>query len=464
MTNPLTRPQHIAALLTLGLPLVGSHVAQMLLHVTDTILLGWYGVTELAATVVAGSSFFVVFILGSGFAQAIMPMVAQALGRGDETQVRRDTRMGLWLSILFGALTYPIFWTSGDWLRALGLGSDVALLGQDFLRIAGFGMIPALIIMAMKSYLSALARTQVVLWSTLVAVVVNGLLAYPLIFGAWGMPELGIRGAAIASLLVQCLNALILVIYAATLPALRPYRLFQRFWRPDWHAFGQVFRLGWPIGITGVAEAGLFHASALMMGWVGTVALAAHGIAMQAASLTFMVHLGLSNAATVRTARFSGEGDAAALREGAKMAIVISTCFGLATVAVFLIFPVQILSLFTDLSKPEAAEILIIGSGFLAMAALFQMTDAMQVIALGLLRGIKDTRVPMCAAAVSYWLIGIPASYILAFPLGYGGIGLWAGIVIGLGAAASALMLRFWMLAPKVAKPADPAQLHASGA
>jgi MATE family multidrug resistance protein len=450
MFTPMTRVDHAKALMVLGLPLIGSHVAQMLLHVTDTILLGWYGVTELAAVVVAGSAFFVVFILGAGFAQAIMPMVAQAIGRGDETQVRRDTRMGLWLSIFFGILTYPVFWWSEAWLLAFGQKPEIALLGQDFLRIAGLGMVPALLIMALKSYLSALGRTQVVLWSTLSAVVVNVAIAYPLIFGAWGMPEMGVRGAAIASFTVQTFNALVLAVYAAFLPDLRKYRLFQRFWRPDWHAFGQVFRLGWPIGITGLAEAGMFQATTLMMGWVGTVELAAHGIAMQAAALSFMVHVGLSNAATVRTGRFAGEGDAFALREGARVAIAMSAGFGLIIVVVFLVFPLQILSLFTDTSKPESGAILEFGTHLLAVAALFQMADAMQVMALGLLRGIRDTRVPMWAATISYWLIGIPTSYVLAFPFGLGGVGLWLGLVTGLMAAAMSMMLRFWLRAPKV--------------
>ncbi len=300
---------HAKATLGLGLPLIGSHLAQMSLHVTDTVLLGWYGVNELAAVVLATSSFFVIFILGSGFAQAVMPMVASALGRGDEAQVRRDTRMGLWLSIGFGMVTYPLFWFAEPILLALGQRPEVAILGQDFLRIGGLGMIPALLVMALKSYLAALERTQVVLITTVLAVGVNLVLDYALIFGHWGAPELGVRGAAMASLLVQCLTFAVLALYAAWLPELKRFHLFQRFWRPDWQAMGQVFRLGWPIGVTALAESALFQATALMMGWIGTVELAAHGITMEIAALSFMVHLGLSNAATVRISRAEGAGD-----------------------------------------------------------------------------------------------------------------------------------------------------------
>ncbi|EEW25429.1 MATE family efflux transporter [Rhodobacter ferrooxidans] len=445
----MTKSDHARATLVLGLPMIGSHLAQMALHVTDTVMLGWYGVTELAAVVLGSSAFFIVFILGSGFAQAVMPMVAQAIGRGDEVQVRRDTRMGLWLSIGFGVISYPLFWQSGTILLALGQKPEVAALAQDFLRIAGLGMIPALLVMVFKSYLGALERTQVVLWTTIAAVVVNAGMNWMLIFGNGGAPELGVRGAAISSVTAQVLTVGGLAGYAAALPALRRFALFQRFWRPDWHAMGQVFRLGWPIGLTSLAEGGLFQATALMMGWIGTVELAAHGIAMEAAALAFMVHLGLANATTVRTGWAQGGGDAQGLRDGAKVALGLSLGFGALIVAVFLSWPAPIIALFTDASKPESAAIIAFGSTLLALAALFQIADAMQVMALGLLRGVQDTRVPMLMAVLSYWVIGIPCSYVLAFPLGFGGVGLWLGLVIGLSLAASLLMARFWIRAPR---------------
>jgi multidrug resistance protein, MATE family len=444
----LTKTGHARALLTLGLPLIGSHLAQMALHVTDTVMLGWYGVLELASVVLGASAFFIVFILGSGFGQAVMPMVAQALGRGDEVQVRRDTRMGLWLSIAFGVVCYPVFWWSEAILLALGQQPDVAALAQEYLRIAGLGMLPALLVMALKNYLAALERTQVVLWITVAAVALNAGINYALIFGNWGAPELGVRGAAVASVLTQLLTFVALGFYAHWLPELRRFSLFQRFWRPDWQAMRQVYRLGWPIGLTGLAEGGLFQASALMMGWIGTVELAAHGIALEVTALAFMVHLGLSNAATVRVGRAMGQGNAQSLRDGAKVALVLSLGFGVTMVVLFLTLPAQIVALFLDRSNPSAEAIIAFGTVLLALSALFQMVDATQAMALGFLRGMQDTRAPMLIAALSYWVIGIPASYILAFPLGYGGAGLWMGLTVGLSVAAVLLMLRFWRRAP----------------
>lgn len=443
---PLT---HARALLTLGLPLIGSHVAQMALHVTDTVMLGWYGVEPLAAGVLGASTFFLLFMLGSGFAHAVMPLVAAAMGAGDETRVRRDTRMGLWLSIGFGLVIYPVFWFSGPLLLALGQDPGLSAMAQDYLRIAGFGMVPALMVMTLKNWLAALEHTRVVLVMTLAGVAANAALNWALIFGNWGAPELGLTGAAIASVVVQALTLLAVGAYGALHPAFRRFRVFQRFWRPDWSALVLVFRLGWPIGLTSLMEGGLFQAAALMMGWIGTVELAAHGIALEITAVTFMIHVGLSNAATIRTGRADGEGDARALRDGARVALMLSQGIGLFVIAGFVLFPEPLIRLFLDPTDPLAPRIIGYGTLLLLCAAAFQVADAAQVMALGLLRGIRDTRVPMIIAIVCYWGVGIPASYGMAFGLGWGGVGLWLGLVVGLSLAAAALLARFWLRAPR---------------
>lgn len=444
MSRPEPFSTHLRATLALGLPLVGSHLAQMALHVTDTVMLGWYGTAPLAAGVIGSSTFFILFLLGAGFGKAVMPMVAAAIGRDDETQVRRDTRMGLWLSIAFGIAIYPVLWWSGAMLRALGQTEEVSALGQDYLRLVGLGMVPAAMVMTLTSFLAALGRTGIVLWATLVGVVLNILVNWMLIFGHWGAPELGIRGAAVATISVQILTLAVMAGFAARHASLRRFHLFQRFWRPDWPALRQVFRLGLPIGLTSLAEGGLFHASAVMMGWIGTVELAAHGIALEAAALAFMVHLGLSSAATIRVGRAYGAGDVRAMRAASLAAVLLSAGFGLVVVAAFLAVPEGIIGLFIDETTADAPAIIAFGTVLLALAALFQMGDAMQAMALGLLRGVQDTRVPMWIAAFSYWVVGIPVSYTLAFPLGLGGAGLWTGLAIGLFVAASLLMWRFW--------------------
>lgn len=431
------------------MPLILSNLAQFAIHITDTVMLGWYDVTALAASTIAGTLFFVIFIVGAGFAQAVTPLVASAAEQGDEVQVRRVTRMGLWLSIFYGFIvTIPFFWAE-DILIAIGQDAEVSRLAHIYLQIVIWQMIPALIVMTFKSFLAALEHTAIILWATIGTAVLNVFINYALIFGNWGMPELGITGAAIASLSVTLITVLLLMIYI--LRVLPQFELFKNFWRSDSAILRRVFMLGWPIGATSLAEGGLFSASAIMVGWIGPIELAAHGIAIQLASLTFMVHIGFSQAATVRAGRALGRRDELSLRRGGMTAIGMSAIYAVITSLIFLAMPEFLVSLFIDPNEPERANLLRIGASLVMVAALFQLVDGLQVLALGLLRGVQDTAVPMVMAAISYWVIGLPVSYLLAFTLGFGAVGLWLGLVIGLAIAAALLLWRFWGRSVKIA-------------
>lgn len=430
------------------MPLILSNLAQFAIHITDTVMLGWYDVTALAASTIAGTLFFVIFIVGAGFSQAVTPLVAAAAEESDDVQVRRVTRMGLWLSIFYGlVVTIPFFWTE-DILIAIGQEAEVARLSHIYLQIVIWQMIPALIVMTLKAFLAAMEHTAIILWATLGTAVLNGFINYALIFGNWGMPALGIQGAAIASLTVNLITVLILVVYIGRV--LPQFELFKNFWRSDSEILKRVFVLGWPIGLTSLAEGGLFSASAVMMGWIGAIELAAHGIAIQLASLTFMVHIGFSQAATVRAGRALGRRDELSLRRGGITAIGMSALYAVITSLIFLLFPETLVSLFIDPNEPERANLLRIGASLIMIAALFQLVDGLQVLALGLLRGVQDTTVPMVMATISYWIIGLPASYLLAFTFGFGAVGLWLGLVIGLAVAAVLLLWRFWGRSVKI--------------
>ncbi len=430
--------------LALGLPLAGSHLAQFMLAVTDTIMLGWYGVTDLAAGVIGAALFFAVFTFGTGFANAVMPMVATAAASEDDTEVRRATRMGLWLSIAFGIGALPLFWYSGALLTLLRQPEEVVPLGEAYMRLLGFSLVPALCVMVLKNYLAALGRTQVALWVTVGAVVLNILLNWMFIFGNLGFAEMGVRGAAVATILVNLVTVAALATYCAALPALRRYALFQRFWRADWQAMGQVWRLGWPIGVALVAETALFSAAAVMVGWIGTHELAAHGIALEITAMLFMVHLGFSNAATVLVGRARGQRDQETLRASARTAVAVSLGFASATMVLYITAGPFLVGLFLSPDEPARATIIAIGASFLIVAAVFQLADGAQVMAMGLLRGVQDTRVPMLIAAFSYWGVGLPTSYLFGIHWEFGGEGVWAGLVVGLSTAAVLLMLRFW--------------------
>ena len=438
----LTYPQHARAIWKLGLPLILSNVAQFAIHMTDTIMLGWYDVTALAAVTIASTMFFVIFIVGAGFSQAVTPLVAEAAEESDEVRARRVTRMGMWLSIIYGlVVTIPFFWAE-QILVAIGQDHEVAALGHLYLQIVIWQMVPALLVWTLKAFLAALEHTAIILWATVGTAVLNALVNYLLIFGNWGFPELGITGAAIASLTVNIATVLVLAVYI--MRKLPQFELFRNFWRSDSEIMKRVFQLGWPIGLTSLAEGGLFSASAVMMGWIGTLELAAHGIAIQLASVAFMVHIGFSQAATVRAGRALGRRDEDALRRGGKTAIGMSVAYALLASALFLIVPEFLVGLFVDPSDPDRDALIRVGAGLVIVAALFQIVDGLQVLALGLLRGVQDTTVPMFMATISYWVIGLPVSYVLAFTLGLGANGLWLGLVIGLAIAAVLLLWRFW--------------------
>ncbi|SLN47604.1 MATE family efflux transporter [Roseisalinus antarcticus] len=443
------RTGHVRALLVLGLPLIGSNVAQNAIGFVDVVMLGWYDVTALAAVSIATPVFFTLFLLCAGFAWAVTPLVAEGIEADDIVAVRRVTRMGLWLSVAAGLAVMPVFWWSGPLLRALGQTDSVASQAQAYLRIAGWGVIPALFVVTLRSFLSALEITRIILIVTVASAILNAGLNWVLIFGNLGAPELGLQGAAIASVSLQVAAFFGLVAYTRRHCA--EFDLFTRLWRFDSQIAARVFSLGLPMGLTTVAEAALFSFTAIMMGWINEIWLAAHGVALQLASMVFMVHLGLSQAATVRAGRAFGRRDEAALRAGGKAAMLLSGLVSGATVLLFLGVPAFLMELFVDPADPARDAIVAAGVTLLAIAALFQVVDAAQVMTIGLLRGVQDTAVPLLIATVSYYMLGLPAGYVFGFVFGLGGPGVWLGMVVGLGAAGIMLSLRFWLWTGRLA-------------
>ncbi|MDC1255731.1 MATE family efflux transporter [Paracoccaceae bacterium] len=434
---------HFKATLSLGLPLIGSHLMQMVPGLTDTIMLGWYGVDELAASVLAHSLFFIILIVGSGFAITVMPMVASAAAIDDKTSVRRSVRMGLWISIIYSIFFIPILLFSENLFLILGQEEHLAKSAQTYLRIAGWSIVPGLLIMVLKSFFSALERPNVVLLSLIIGGLVNIVLNYTLIFGNFGMPELGLTGAAIATLVTTILSILILLYFCLFKDEYSSYLIFNNIWRLDIEAFKEVFKLGLPVGITMLAESGLFSATAVMMGWLGTNALAAHGIAIQISGITFMVYLGLANAGTVRVGRAVGRMDNSGLKLASISVIILTIGAVLIVAFTFLSAPKPLLMLFLSPSHVDTPSIILIGVPLLAIAAIFQIADGLQVVVLGLLRGLKDTAIPMVITTICYWGVGIPCSYLFGFVFNWGGNGIWFGLVIGLTLASAFLSSRY---------------------
>lgn len=437
---------HLRATLALGLPLIGVQLSQMAIHVTDTVMIGWLGATELASCVLGTQLFFVAFIISSGFANAVVPLAASAAASDDLAGVRRATRMGFWAVTAMTALMMPVLWQGEAILLVLGQQPDVAALAGDYVRIAQWGLLPLVYVSVLRSYMSALEQVKIVLIATLIGVAVNAGLNYLLIFGNFGAPRLEIEGAAWASLATSVATLIALVIYTFARDDLRKHGIFNRLLRPDWAALNEVVRMGLLISIALLAEIGLFAAASIMVGWLGTIPLAAHGIALQVISVIFMVPLGLSSAAAVRAGRAVGRRDAQGLDRAGKTVLGIALAVGVVAALVLLILPVTLIRQFMDETKNLNKDAIIAyGVPLLAVAAAFQLVDTLQVVSAALLRGIKDFKVPMMMAAFSYWGIGVPAAYFLAFTSGLGAVGIWAGLALGLAFAAVLLTGRFLM-------------------
>jgi len=442
---------HFRATFSLGVPLIGAQLAQLGIHTTDVVILGRLGAAHLAAIVLSAQFFFTVFILGSGFANAVMPMVAQAYGRGDAVSVRRAVRMGMWVALAYSGLMIPLFYNAEAILIYAGQKPEVAALAGSYLKIAQWGMAPGLLFMTLRGLVSAHGRAGIVLYVTIVILSVNAFFAYALVLGHFGFPALGMEGAAIVSFCVNLLSFLLITAYIQSRPDMRRYELFVRFWKPDWGALREVVHLGLPIGLTMLAEVGLFTGASLLMGNIGTLQLAAHGIALQLASIAFMIPLGLAQAGTVRVGVAHGRGDRLGVVRAALAVLMIAAVIAVSGGILFALVPTTLASVFLDKAGADSAAVLAIAGPFVVVAGIFQLVDGLQAIAAGLLRGLKDTRIPMVLALISYWPIGFFCAWFFAFPAGFGGIGVWFGFLGGLAAAAILLNWRFYRLVRRTA-------------
>ena len=300
-----------------------------------------------------------------------------------------------------------VLWHIGPVLRLLGQDPALIAAAEPFVRAAMWGFVPALWFVVLRNFIARLERPRAAMVIMLIGVSFNAIAAYGLIFGRLGLPALGLRGAGIAAALTNFFLFVGLLGFILRDRQFRRFHILGRLWRPDWARFREIFRIGLPIGVTLVMEVGLFACAGFAMGWIGTAELAAHQIALQCASVTFMVPLGLAQAATVRVGLAAGGGDAPGIRRAGIVALAMGGVFMLAMATVMWTAPGAIVGLFIDAGDPANAAVVRAAVTFLAIAALFQLFDGGQVIGAGALRGLKDTRWPMVFAGLAYWAVGM---------------------------------------------------------
>lgn len=448
--RPAARPgilvAELSAILTLALPLVLTQLVQVLVHTTEVVLLGRLGAAPLASATLAAALFHTALMFGIGTASAAAPLLAQAKGARRPRQVRRVVRQGLWVTL---AVTLPLMaalWCGRPLLAAMGQDPGLLPMTEAYLRHALWGLPFGVGFIVLRSFAATFGHTRAVLLAALLAALLNLPLSWWLIFGGLGLPSLGPEGAGIAVTVTYALMFLLLLAHCLRAAPLRRFAILGRLWRPDWSVLTEILKVGLPIGGAVLLEVGLFTVAALLMGLLGTAQLAAHQVAILLASISFMVPLGVSNAATIRVGLAVGAGDGPAARRAGWLACAVGIVFALVMAVLFWTAGPELAAPFLDATRPESAPALADAILFLRVAALFQLADGLQVIGIASLRGLRDTTVPMWLAGFGYWLVGFPLCCVLGFLTPLGGLGIWIGLATGLAAVATVMVWRFHRL------------------
>ena len=428
----------------LAAPLAIANVGQVLLGAVDTAVVGRLGSEALGAGGLGSSLFFTVSVLGTGALLGFEPLVAQALGAGERHRARSMLRRSLWLAAGLSVPLFGIGWGVGLLLERTGIAADTAGLTRVYLLTRLLGLAPYLLFVVLRSYLQAQVRTQPVLVAVLSANLVNLPLSWILALGdpglerlgvgPVGLPVLGVGGAAWASVVATAIQ--LLVLWRAVVRG-RPQPSSAVEPGVTWRAL----RLGAPIGLTLLAEYGVFALVNLAMGNLDADSLAAHQVAITFAAATFTVSLGVGAAATVRVGRCVGAGDVAGTRLAGGVALLVAAVVMVLPAVLFWAIPGELARVITD--RPEVVRSTV---PLLGVAAFFQLSDGLQAVAAGALRGAGDTRFPLAVNLVGHYLVGLPIGLLLAFGCGWGAAGLWWGLTAGLTIVALALMTRFAQL------------------
>jgi MATE family multidrug resistance protein len=440
----------LAETLKLAAPIALTQLGQIAMMTTDIAFIGRLGSEAVAAASLAHTVFFVSFTFGMGLVSAVAPLAAQAFGARNPRLVRRSLRVGLWAAFFIALPMMALSFRGEQILLALGQAPVAAHLAQQYLLGLTWSILPALCFLAIRGFMSAVNRPEPILWITLAAIPANALLVYLLLYGAWGLPRLGLFGAGLATSIVNVGTFLAGLWFAAYRRPFRKYHVLGYIWRIDWELMRQLVVIGAPISISFLLEYGLFGAAGLLMGTISVTALAAHQIALQIAAILFMVPFGIGMAATVRVGHAIGRNDASGVRRAGFVATLLGIALTAALTLAVIVSRFGIAQIFlgesTDATAALSATLLLVG-------ATFFVADGIQTIAAGSLRGMNDTRVPLLFATLSYWLIGFPCAWWLGFWTPLSAVGVWIGLSVGTAVYATLLLLRFRMLASRLAFP-----------
>lgn len=444
----------LSNLLMLAVPLAVSQVGLLAMSVTDSIMMGRISAEALAAGGLAATVAFSMMIFCQGLFMALQPILAQLRGAGNPATIPRVVAATFLTTFLCSVPIILLLLNIDKFLMFTGTQDPLPMMALDYEKGIVWGIPAALWNLTCRYYLSALERPRIILLTTIAACFANGGMNWVLIHGHLGFPALGLRGSAFATTF-SCWGMAVAMTSYAFRQRLVPPGIFS-VTRPEiWLGMKELFRIGWPIACTIIAEMGLFSVSTILMGRFGPVPLAAHQICLNIASLTFMVPMAIGQAATVRVGFHTGAGQPALARQAGFLSLILGIGFMALSATVLKLFSATVIGFYLDNGDPEVGNVLEIGRQMIALAALFQLFDGAQTVAGGALRGLKDTHAAMVFAGIGYWGLGLPSGILLAFFLGVGPTGLWWGFLSGLSVVAVMLTWRFTRMSARLVAAAD---------
>ena len=431
----------LRTLLALATPIIIAQLAYTAVGFVDTVMSGRYSARDLAAVALGNSIWVPVFLLMTGILLATTPKVAQRFGAGQHAEIGPLVRQALWLALAVGTLAGGLLWNAEFVLHLMKVDADLIEPTMGYLHGVAFGMPCVALFHVLRCYSDGLGRTRPAMVVGLLGLLANIPLNYVLIYGKLGLSPLGSTGCGWATALAMLFMLLGMLWWIRRAPAYAATTPLQRFEGPDWTLIKRLLGIGLPIGIAVFAESSIFAVIALLIGGLGATVVAGHQIALNFASLVFMIPYSIGMAATVRVGQALGRGDPREARFAAGVSIVTALAYACLSATCMLLMLEPIARIYS--SAPEVIEVAV---ALIIYAALFQFSDAIQVTAAGALRGYQDTRATMILTLFAYWGIGLPVGYLLGLTdlLGAasGPAGLWQGLIVGLTCAALMLTLR----------------------
>jgi MATE family multidrug resistance protein len=428
----------------LAYPVVLSQLGQVGVGVADSMMVGRLGALELAASSLANSIFFVVLMFGIGISMGLTPLVSKAYGKGKSNQISRLFSNSLFINFLTSLALFGLILLFSQNLSILNQTEEVEVLALPFLLIITASLIPLMVFQTFKQFVEGLSQTKQAMFITIAANLVNVFLNWLLIWGHWGFPELGFLGAAWATLISRILMMVLMGAYVLSSKRYVDFGLRILRFKRNWRLCKRILKIGIPTGFQFIFEVSAFSAAAIMMGWISVNALAGHQIALNLASISYMMATGVATAGMIRVSHYIGKEDYVGMKEAGRVVFGMVAAFMFICAILFFAFRFYLPTLYID-----DPEVISLAASLLILAGFFQISDGIQVVGLGVLRGMEDVKVPTLVTFFAYWALGLPLGYLLAFKFAFGESGIWIGLLIGLTITAALLFYRFEQLSKK---------------